>query len=88
MNRCPIELWEIIFSHTCTDSGDTGCSPPLTSSSFHTSRRIRYPFVALKGIPATLKISQRLSEQPQTADDQICISHLYMSNSRLYDSCH
>ncbi|KZP16061.1 hypothetical protein FIBSPDRAFT_66033 [Athelia psychrophila] len=87
MNRCPIELWETIFSYSCIDGGNTGCSLSLTSRAFHAaSRRFRYHSVALKGLPSTLKFAQMLSEYPQTANNQICIRHLYMTNNRPDDS--
>ncbi|KAL0953795.1 hypothetical protein HGRIS_004979 [Hohenbuehelia grisea] len=65
MNRCPTEIWALIFSYACTDSGRTGRSLSRVSRYFReVSRHVRLQSIAVHGIDQINAFAALLDSTP------------------------
>ena len=80
MDRCPIEILFLIFSHACTDDGSTGLSLSLVSKHIRTSSRLHaLQSVALYGLDQVSAFSNHL-ESLEPASRRV--QHLFLTDRR------
>lgn len=84
MDRCPAELWEIIFILSCTDNGFTGRSLSLVSRFFNNaSKPYKYHSIALCGIAEILSFSNLIKILPY---ERLQVHHLLLTDEYPFES--
>ncbi|KAF7979719.1 hypothetical protein HWV62_41072 [Athelia sp. TMB] len=82
VNRCPMELWHLIFSYACTDGGRTACALSAVSRYIRECSKPYYNVqsVALHGTRQTLAFAAVLETNP---DHLRQIKHLFVSSDEV-----
>ncbi|KAF7980244.1 hypothetical protein HWV62_39379 [Athelia sp. TMB] len=82
VNRCPMELWHLIFSYACTDGGRTARSLSAVSRYIRKCSKPYYNVqsVALHGTRQTLAFAAALETNP---DHLRQIKHLFISSDEV-----
>lgn len=83
VGRCPLEVWQKIFSFACTDDGRTGCALSLVSRNVRdVSDHTRLQSAALFSLPQMRRFLDELQRRPPSHRS---VRYLFLADTRTHN---